>query len=67
MFAHIMTLGGVRGFDAYAKTATQEFAKNLTLQQEIQQLLQQLVAQQQQTADGQQPKEQGQQPVWFLR
>lgn len=63
MFAHIMTLGGVRGFDAYAKTATQEFAKNLTLQQEIQQLLQQLVAQQQQAAGGQQPEEQGQQPV----
>lgn len=46
MFAHIMTLGGVRGFDQYAQTATDEFAKSTQLQLNIQQLLQQLLASQ---------------------
>lgn len=50
MFAHIMTLGGVRGFDSYARTAEEEFAKQITLQQRLEQMMQQILAGQQQQA-----------------
>lgn len=50
IFAHAMTLGGVRGFDGYAAAAIPEFQKNLDLQQQMAALVQQL---QQQVASGQ--------------
>lgn len=50
IFAHAMTLGGVRGFDGYATAAIPEFQKTLELQQQMSELVQQL---QQQVAAGQ--------------
>lgn len=50
MFAHAMTLGGIRGFDGYATAAIPEFKKTLELQQQMSELIAQL---QQQVAAGQ--------------
>ena len=46
MLAHLAQLGGVNGFDIYARMASGEYMKNITIQQEIQGMLQQLVGQQ---------------------
>ena len=46
MLAHLAQLGGVNGFDIYARMASGEYMKNISIQQEIQGMLQQLVGQQ---------------------
>lgn len=51
MVAHLAQLGGVRGFDQYAETAVVEYQKQMTLQQNLVQLMQQL----QQQMGGSQP------------
>lgn len=51
MVAHLAQLGGVRGFDQYAETAVVEYQKQITLQQSLMQMMQQL----QQQMGGPQP------------
>lgn len=60
MFAHMMTLSGVRGFDQYTQTAVEEWQASFSLQAQIAQLqmqLQQALGQ----AGGQPPSEEQQQ------
>lgn len=52
--AHLAQLGGVRGFDQYAETAVVEYQKQVTLQQNLMAMMQQL---QSQLAPGQPPAE----------
>lgn len=58
MFAHLMTSGGVRGFDQYTVAATAEWEKSLTLQGQVAQLQQQMMQMMQQQQGGQ-PQAQG--------
>ena len=43
--AHLAQLGGVRGFDQYAETAVVEYQKQMTLQQNLMAMMQQLQSQ----------------------
>ena len=55
MFAHMMSLSGVKGFDQYTETAAKEWQASFSLQAQIMQLQQELAAAQQQ---GGQPQQQ---------
>ena len=60
MFAHMMSLAGVRGFDQYTQTAVEEYKASFSLQAQIMQLQQQLAQSMQENAQpgGQQPPQQ---------
>lgn len=54
MFAHMMTLSGVRGFDQYTETAMEEWQASFSLQAQLAQLQQQMAAMMGQAPEGEQ-------------